>query len=429
MAIPGMGGGMDMGLPQGPQTPPTAAPQATSRLAAMIPQIMNAIGGGDERTQALLMKQDQQNQQRMKMNNIQNFMRAVTSSSTGEITEDSITHFANIFGVAPNDAMKVITDFENHRAARRGPDQTFSEELPSGRIHQFSIPGGAPAPPGAMRGTISGSPTPAPKEPGFASSPGGIFDKSTGKIVTPATPKETKGSPLATLLEERDDLPEGSPDLAAYNANITKITQAGGLQISDISIDDAAEGILKYGLKLSDFSKRGGFPSKIVSRMKIMEPEFNFSKHRANLKHQQNQGNLTTLAIVNGIDPMFDELLNMGKALNNSSLHIKNKAVNFIREQTGDPRVTAFNNMRDDLMEEAQKVLGGAGALSDAKYGRAIENFTTAQSYPQLQAAVKVLKKTLASRAHAIKSLPYDPHTGKAQSKDAVAVDDFLGGL
>ena len=173
MAIPGMGGGMDMGLPQGAQTPPTAAPQATSRLAAMMPQIMNAIGGGDERTQALLMKQDQQNQQQTKMNNIQNFMRAVTSSQTGEITEGSIQHFAQLFNVAPNDAMKVITDFENHRAARRGPDQTFSEELPSGRIHQFSIPGGDPAPPGVMRGTISGSPTPQAKEPSIVKVPDG----------------------------------------------------------------------------------------------------------------------------------------------------------------------------------------------------------------------------------------------------------------
>ena len=395
--------------------------QQTSKLAAMIPQIMNALGGGDAKTAALLAQQRQINQEQVKNNNMRSFMRAVTSPDTGEITSESIMKYAQMFNVDQQDAMKVINDFSTFKKSQAPANQTVSAELPSGRVNTQSIGGNAPIPGGYLPGTITGSAaktatTPTPK--GFGSSAMGIFNKDTGAIThkapTSASSITEKLSPLALLIKEKNALPEGSPDIKTYTSAIRNKSSSGRLTANDIGVNDAAEGILKGHYTLGDFEKRGSFPSRVVSRIAVLEPDFNYAKSKANLKHMMNQGNLTSLAIINGLEPLFDALLEKGKALNNSSLQFKNVIVNFAKEQLGDPDVVAFNNLRDDLLAETEKALMGSGVLSDSKYNRAIDNLKTSMSYPQLKAAVKQVRFVIESKKEALRDKPYHPHEGES---------------
>lgn len=90
----------------------------SNALAAIVPQILNAIGGGDRRTQELLMKQQGQNNIQMDKQKEQMFMRSIMSPGSGEITQDLIMQQAALYGVSPQAAMELFMKFDSHRKAK-----------------------------------------------------------------------------------------------------------------------------------------------------------------------------------------------------------------------------------------------------------------------------------------------------------------------
>lgn len=138
----------------------------TNKLAALIPEIMNAIGGGDQKTEQILAQQRAASEQNVRQANLKNFMRAVVSPQTGKIMPESITHYAELFDVRPDDAMKAISDFVRYRKSIQPPPpqpRQFSRILPSGQVNtvESTVP---LTDKGWMPGTITGKPI-IPKPP------------------------------------------------------------------------------------------------------------------------------------------------------------------------------------------------------------------------------------------------------------------------
>ncbi len=102
---------MESSLPQKTPEQITKMTQANA-MAAIVPQIMNAIGGGDRRTQEALQKQSQQNDSRMEKQRLQMFMRSIMSPDSGEITPELITQQAQLFNVPALEAMKGVLSLQ-----------------------------------------------------------------------------------------------------------------------------------------------------------------------------------------------------------------------------------------------------------------------------------------------------------------------------
>ena len=138
-----------------------------------------------------------------------------------------------------------------------------------------------------------------------------------------------------------------------------------------------------------------------------LDPNFSLIDADANIKYKTDSTNLRTIALIAGIDPLFEELKGKAAALNNGMVPIFNKGVNAWRLQTGDEKVVAFNNLRDDIIAETERVLMGSGVLSDSKYMRALHNLNTAQSPEQMGAAIQQMVLVVKTRDEALREQPY----------------------
>lgn len=111
--------------------------QQTGILATMIPQIMNAMGGGDPYVQRALQQQQQQYEQRIMQNNLRGFMRSVAMPGTGDITPELIMEQAQAWDVPADMAMQAIMQFQAFRKANQAEKQKFSRVLPNGAVNTF----------------------------------------------------------------------------------------------------------------------------------------------------------------------------------------------------------------------------------------------------------------------------------------------------
>jgi hypothetical protein len=123
---------------------------------------------------------------------------------------------------------------------------------------------------------------------------------------------------------------------------------------------------------------------------------------RAAVKFQSAPQTMQTKAILTTIDPLLKKLEEAGGILGNSNLPGYNRAVNFLKKETGSADIVAFNNLRNDTVAEIERGLMGTGVLSDFKYQLSIENLNSAQSFPQLKAAIKNTKAVIDARLEAI---------------------------
>jgi hypothetical protein len=146
-------------------------------------------------------------------------------------------------------------------------------------------------------------------------------------------------------------------------------------------------------------------------------PKIDLLGLRANQKYATAQGNLQSRALIQGVEPLYDKLEKAGMDLNSSRFPIYNKGKNYFAEHAGDPRIVAFNNLRDDVIAESERVLLGSGVLSDSKYLRAVQNLNSAQSPAQMKAAIQQVKLTVNSRLHALDKNPF-PNAGVQPKKD-----------
>jgi hypothetical protein len=123
---------------------------------------------------------------------------------------------------------------------------------------------------------------------------------------------------------------------------------------------------------------------------------------RAAAKFTQSTATQQTKALLSTIDPLLGKLLEAGQVLGNSNVPAYNRAVNFLKRETGSGDITAFDNLRDDVVAEVERGLLNTGVLSDFKYHRAITNLNSAQSLEQLEAAVENTRKVIHARLEAI---------------------------
>ena len=146
--------------------------------------------------------------------------------------------------------------------------------------------------------------------------------------------------------------------------------------------------------------------AKVFAQQEMTTPNRKWNDLSAQAAFGRSQSTSNTKALLYAINPLMDGLLASGKELGNTNAQFMNKGVNFLREQAGDPKIIDFNNRRDDIIAEIERGLLGTGVLSDSKYNRALHNVNSAQSYPQLEAAVGAIRSVIDARLEALRAGP-----------------------
>jgi len=98
-------------------------------LANLVPSIMNAIGGGDVRTQQALQQQKQRNNARLEGQKEQMFMRSIMTPGSGEVTQELIMQQASLYGIQPQKAMQLFTQFDSYRKAKAQETRAKEKEI------------------------------------------------------------------------------------------------------------------------------------------------------------------------------------------------------------------------------------------------------------------------------------------------------------
>lgn len=210
----------------------------------------------------------------------------------------------------------------------------------------------------------------------------------------------------------RYDIPLGQPYLVKSQVPNVNVHVAGNPKGTSDNIETLAQGVLDGSIDPNAISKRGGLQGAVWSRVKKIDPKFNIVQAGATAKWESANTNMNTKALLNTIDPLLTKLEQSGAVLGNSSLPLYNRAVNFLKEQGGSADIVGFNNLRDDVIAEVERGLMGTGVLSDSKYMRALKNINSAQSYPQLKAAVKNIKTVIQARLESLNAGPYQKQGG-----------------
>lgn len=220
--------------------------------------------------------------------------------------------------------------------------------------------------------------------------------------------EKLKKSQLGKAQEEEKQAQIGTDFLPAEKRAGLRKTDAEtnkknlSLTINELSEDEQAS--------LANAIQNGFDPYKVNSRnAKIIAHldrdtggQVKWNTAAANAIYERAIGTQNTQSIMTTIDPLLDNLKIKGKELRNTRLPFLNKGINAAKEASGDPEIVAFNNARDDAIAELERGLLGTGVLSDNKYQRALKNVNSAQSYPQLEAAVEQMKIVISSRLEAI---------------------------
>jgi hypothetical protein len=110
-------------------------------LASIIPQIMNAVGGGDARIQTLLQQQQAENAQRMKALNVKHAMRNIMNEAKQgkEITPELIQSSSDMFNADPMQLFQAIQAQDQFRKQKRA-EQTEQNTYAVGK-KIMSMPG------------------------------------------------------------------------------------------------------------------------------------------------------------------------------------------------------------------------------------------------------------------------------------------------
>jgi hypothetical protein len=231
----------------------------------------------------------------------------------------------------------------------------------------------------------------------------------TSKLLNPQT-----GGGVSYKNAKRDD---GSVGIFAINPTDPTNPVDTGLNAlpksttGSMNEEDAmsfAQQIVGGKLDINTLPKRGSVRQQILSKVYQIDPNFNVINAEADAKHRKDAANLRGIALIRGLDPMFENLRQAGAQLDNTGIPVWNKIKNRAARATGDPDIVAFDNARDDFVAEAERILLGSGVLSDSKYNRALENLNSAQSPEQMEAAIDQIKKVIAAREEALIDRPYD---------------------
>ena len=206
----------------------------------------------------------------------------------------------------------------------------------------------------------------------------------------------------AAILDEKD---RRLAKRTQTNVTIKNAGKSANVNINGLSEaeNEALSRAIDNGLDPYKINSR---TAKIYAQQELKTPGRKWNELGAQAAFERNSGVMNTKALLNTIDPLLQKLEVSGAVLGNSSLPGYNKAVNYLKEATGRPDIVGFNNLRDDVVAEVERGLMGSGVLSDSKYNRAIKNINSAQSLPQLKAAIANTKTVIRARLESLAKGP-----------------------
>lgn len=177
------------------------------------------------------------------------------------------------------------------------------------------------------------------------------------------------------------------------------------LSINGLSVEEqeALSRAIDNGLDPYKINSR---TAKIYAQQEIRVPNRRWNELGATAAFERNVGVMNTKALLNSIEPLLGKLEEAGAILGNSNIPAYNRAVNYLKEQTGSADIVGFNNLRDDTIAELERGLLNTGVLSDSKYLRALKNVNSAQSLPQLKAATANMRIVIRARLEALAKGP-----------------------
>jgi hypothetical protein len=146
--------------------------------------------------------------------------------------------------------------------------------------------------------------------------------------------------------------------------------------------------------------------AKIIAGLELKAPGTDWNAISAQTKYEKSATATNTKTLLNSVTPILDKVYQAGIDLQNSPMPGVNKVTNFVKEQVGNDKIVAFNNLRDDAIAEVERGLLGSGVLSDTKYIRAVKNLNSAQTPEQLKAAIDNTKFIIKTRLSAVKAGP-----------------------
>ena len=233
-----------------------------------------------------------------------------------------------------------------------------------------------------------------------------IVQQNADTNATNAATKAQAENDAAALAKQKAD------QLQTYQNGMLKIGAQRAAKIPGISPADAvtlSEAIKEGKVDPYHISSRN---APVLAAAYSANPDQNLNDLAAQAKYENSTGTSNQKALLSNMYPLIDKVRDAGTALANGNNQFVNGIKNWVAEKSGDPRITSFDNLRDETVMEMQKALTGAGVSSDTRYTRAIDNLKSAQSQSQLNAALSAMNDVTDSRLGAIKAGP-NPNSAK----------------
>lgn len=234
-----------------------------------------------------------------------------------------------------------------------------------------------------------------------------------------------KGEGFKTEIVTQEYQSDGSWKEIARGSQFRPAT-GGGKQLgfTQEDIDSLADKVIRGELAPSDLGKRGGIQVALASAVERKSPGFSLIDAEANSKYRRMSQTLQSIGLSVAVVPLFSELRERAIDLNNTNIPLWNKIKNATQEQLGRPEIVEFNQLRDDLVSESQRLMTGASVSSQARYDRAVENLKSSLNYKQLNASLSALEDVIAANLEARRTKPFEPAKGPE-----VVVEDLPSGF
>lgn len=160
-------------------------------------------------------------------------------------------------------------------------------------------------------------------------------------------------------------------------------------------------------------SKRGGLQAAVYAELYRRYPDDNIIDMGANANFVRNPQIQRSIKVLDSITPILGDLKSAHAALGFG----KNPVYNWTRrkylEQTGDKRLAAYDNLRNNIILETTVAMQGSSVMSDARVNMEKENLGKLQSPEQMDAAIANIRKIIGARRKAMTA----PITSSGSSK------------
>jgi len=173
-----------------------------------------------------------------------------------------------------------------------------------------------------------------------------------------------------------------------------------------IAMRPIVKGVVEGRIDVRSMSYRGGNREAVLQAAAQYDPEFNQQKYAQRLGVQKDftsgkaANNVTAInTALRHMGTMYD----LGEALDNKDLRVRNAVVNRIRTETGDERVNNFDTAKQAVGNELMRVFRQVQA-SEAETKDWEKRFSSANSPSQIKGALKVGAQLLEGRIKEVNS-------------------------